>query len=361
MNSFFLTVLSFSILLLHPCATETEGNRSLQTAQYNYMEHLRRATHDMGIKGTYVDDSEPANDQAPGTLLATSFKDTHIAGGRMDIGSYTSTVTLLFTVPHQKEIKAIGKSEIWIFPSLETPLEEGWYKLTLALVITMPDFNKPVEADKIVYWHSTDDCIMIDVTGQTKSIARKLSKRSLNETLVTVEVSIIDKLKLIRNLPKKSEWHQTCLALSPRNDDNSFLVVKYYSDKEINESRPASVEKRSIENSNSSGGCQPVPFYVNLKVIYGDWIVSPRGEVDIQACSGTCDIVDDYRLFSSRAFLKHRLRNVGNSISVPSKLNLDVSCTPLDFEHLVLLIYVNTGDYYVLVEYPVKVKTCGCQ
>ena len=284
----------------------------------------------------------------------------------MDVGSSSASTTLLFTVPQQKEIKAIGKSEIWLFPSLDTPVEEGWYKLELALVITMPDFNNPVEADKTVYWRSTDGCLMIDVTGQTKAIARKLSKRALNKTLVTVEVSIIHKLKLIGNLPKEKEWQQVCATLSPRSNNNSFLVVKYYSDKEINDSIRSSVEKRnlekrSIDRFNTSGGCSLSPFIVDLEVIYGDWVMSPKEAVDIKACTGTCDIVDDFPLFSSRAFLKDRIRNVKETLGVPSEMNLDVSCVALTFEPLTLLIYVDDDDYYALVDFPIKATSCGCR
>ena len=56
-------------------ASETEKT----SPQYIYMERLREVTHDMGFVGTTRENRETSSEgstQNPGTLLATSFKDT---------------------------------------------------------------------------------------------------------------------------------------------------------------------------------------------------------------------------------------------------------------------------------------------
>ena len=59
--------------------------------------------------------------------------------------------------------------------------------------------------------------------------------------------------------------------------------------------------------------------------------------------------------------MKDRIRNVKETLGVPSEMNLDVSCVALTFEPLALLIYVNDDDYYALVDFPIKATSCGCR
>lgn len=73
-----VVALTFLCLILQ---SHAEGAaREEGSPQFIYMELLRQHTHDMGVIGTTMEGTDDGgselNSQAPGTLLATSFKDT---------------------------------------------------------------------------------------------------------------------------------------------------------------------------------------------------------------------------------------------------------------------------------------------
>lgn len=271
----------------------------------------------------------------------------------MDTNS--GAVNLHFTVPQQQDSSDIVKSELWLFPSLQAVLPSDWYTVRFLLTSTLPSFNRPIETVSEVKWKSSDGCAMVDATVLTKKIARKLRNYQLNETLVDLKVQIFSITPLYSVL-KEEEWQQVCKSLSPRSSNSSFLVVKYYSDQVS--STTSERKKRSTLNdggrySEDESPCSVVPFYVNLTEAYGTWVVSPRGLTDIRACAGACDVASSLHLFSSRALLKDRLRDLSKYDVQP------VTCVPVAFEPLPFLIY--QVDYYVLVEYQVKATKCGCR
>ena len=287
-----------------------------------------------------------------------------MGGAQIDVDGDESSVTLQFTVPQQREPNAIDKAELWLFPSFNAPLEDRWYKLSLGFVIFLEGFNNPVEAPKNVYLRGRDECIMVDLTRETKIIARKLNKSNLNETLVTVVVGLHHKEEVLNWRPEE-EWQQTCSALSLRSSNTSFQVVKYFSDEgkssDSARKRRTVVQRQVPAVDAKPSGCSLVPFDIDLQEVYGDWIVSPTEPVNVGACSGICDINSNSKLFSSRAVLKDRLINVKDTLPYLPYHDLDVSCVPLTFDPLVFLIHVETTDYYVLVEYPIKATSCGCR
>ena len=276
-----------------------------------------------------------------------------VGSGRFDVSTDVDPVKLQFTVPRQQDSGDIVKSELWLFPTLESTQDDGWYEIRLTLFAKMKYLNKEreFETNERIYWRSSDKCVMVVATDLTKKIARRLKRHGINETLIDLTLEIIMIRPLI-NAPKEAEWQQTCRALSPRSSNNSFLVIKYYSDQE---STTTGRKKRSTvptTTSESPSSCSLVPFRVNLTEVFGSWIISPRELVDIKDCKGTCDVVSDYKLFSPRAVLKDRLKD---SIKYEQK----VSCVPTAFEPVAFLIYQE--DYYVLVEYLVSATACGCR
>lgn len=73
-----VAVLPFLYLILQSHADGTVRDEG--SPQFIYMERLRLLTPGMGVSGTTIDGASGGgnelNSQAPGTLLATSFKDT---------------------------------------------------------------------------------------------------------------------------------------------------------------------------------------------------------------------------------------------------------------------------------------------
>ena len=277
-----------------------------------------------------------------------------MGSSRFDVSTDVDMVKLQFTVPQKQDSSDIVKSELWLFPTLESKQDDGWYEIRLSLSAKMKSLNKAraFQTNELVYWRSSDKCVMVVATDLTKRIARRLKKRGINETLIDLTLEILMIRPLI-NAPKEAEWQQTCRALSPRSGNNSFLVIKYYSDKE-NTSTTGRKKRSTVPTttSESPSCCSLVPFRVNLTEAFGSWIISPRELVDIKDCKGNCDVVSDYKLFSPRAVLKDRLKD---SI----KYKQEVSCVPTAFEPVAFLVYQE--NYYVLVEYLVSATACGCR
>ena len=299
------------------------------------------------------------------TIICILFSAADMSGAQIDVGGDQSSVRLQFTVPQQSEPNAIENGELWLFPSFNTPLEDRWYKLSFGFIIRLREFDNVVETRRVLYWRSTDECIKVNLTKHTKKIASRIKRKNLNETLVTVDVTLHHKEVVLAGRMEE-EWQRTCSALISRSSNTSFLVVKYFSDEEESQSDSARKRRTTVEDPVPSvdakpSGCSLVPFNVNLQEVYGDWIVSPTEPVNVGACSGTCDINSNSKLFSARAIFKDRLINMKDTLPDLPSHDLDVSCVPLTLKPLVFLIHVETTDYYVLVEYPIKATSCGCR
>ena len=381
-------ILAFSQVLNEVTAgnglPQGNGDPAKDSPQYIYMERLRK------VARTMTESVETTGDDAhtPGTLLATSFKDTckHYGtflctcerlaffadtnGGQIGGGGVSSSIDLHFTVPQQTtnaigsqdESRPISKSELWLFPNFNVPKNERWYEVSLGFVFTLEGFNRPVEAEVgNILWRGSDDCIMVDLTPQTKIIDRKLKRRGLNETLVHVRVTVHHREEYHGPTPHVEEWQNTCSSLSHRTTNTSFLVVKYFSD-ETEVSEDTSRSRRRVENlpqSNSSlpEFCSLIQFKVRLQEVFGNFITSPTEPVDIGACVGKCDISLTGELFSKRAMLKDRMRSLP---SIP-KEHFTVNCVAQTVVPLNVLIHDDREDSYFLVKLPIKANTCGCR
>ena len=287
------------------------------------------------------------------------------------MGDLSSTVNLHFTVPqlstnadgNQETSRPIEKAELWLFPTSNPSSEGQWYKLTLGFVFDLYDFNKNVESQvENVLWRDSDECMMVDLTSATKVIARKLKKRELNETDVTAEVTVRQKVKLPKSAsPSVQEWQHTCSFLNARTSNTSFLVVKYISD-EVDDSGRVKKRRAAVKDKPSTANCcSLITYEVQMQDVFGDWVVSPNGPVDVGACAGVCDVAINRFKFSPRALLKDRLRTMINPHLHAPGYDFGVSCAPLTFDPLILLIHVEAQDSYVLMDFPVKAKTCGCR
>ena len=301
-------------------------------------------------------------------FTVTSF--FYTVDGQTGVGDLSSSVYLHFTVPqlstgangNQETSRPIEKAELWLFPSFNTPSSDAsvrWYELTLGFVFDLDGFNKDVDAYVDVLWRDSDECLMVDLTSATRKIARKLKNRDLNETLVTAKVTLHDKVKLSNRSPSLEEWQHTCSYLSPRTSNTSFLVVKYITDEDDSSSNRR--KRAAATEPPSAGCCSLIEHTVRLQEVFGDWVVSPTGLVDVGACAGICDVTINRFYFSPRALLKDRLRTLTNTDSLESGLDFEVSCAPLTFDPLILLIHVAATDSYILMDYPVKAKSCGCR
>ena len=281
----------------------------------------------------------------------------------------SSSVTLHFTIPQQstngiesQEVsRPISKAELWLFPDFSSQVDDHWYKLTFGFVFTLEGFNRPVETqvDNIL-WRSSDECVMVDLTAQTKIIDRKLKKCNLNETFVNVWVTVHHIEEYHGTTPEVQEWQNTCSSLSSRSSNTSFLV---FTDEE--NSSYGQGTKRAVPDDyrwttgNETEGCSLVEYKVSLQEVFGTWVASPTELVDVGACSGRCDVNKDRDLFSPRAILKARLRNVQSPVSHMPNHNFQVFCTPVTFEPLLLLIHIREANSYALVDYLVKAFDTG--
>ena len=285
----------------------------------------------------------------------------------------SSSIDLHFTVPRQSangissedDSKPISKSELWLFPSFDSPRDDRWYAITLGFVFTLEGFNRPVETEVNVLWRGSDECIMVDLTGQTKIIDRKLRKRNLNETLVHVKVTVHHKEEYHGSTPQIQEWQRTCSALSQRTSNTSFLVVKYFTAKEdtSDETRKKRSTAESSIQSNSSlpeSGCSIKTYRINLREVLGDWVASPSDEVELGVCAGACNVEENKGLFSQQAILKDRLRN-NDLLHNPNSYNFDVHCIALKVKQMTILIDMNKIESYVLFNLPIQAHTCGCR
>lgn len=316
-------------------------------------------------------------------------------GGRIGGGGVSGSINLHFTVPQQsttaigkEEAKPIAKSELWLFPRFDdVPQDQRWYEISLGFVFTLSGFNKPVETQVDgIRWRGADECIMVDLTTQTKIIDRKLKKRNLNETQVNVRVTVHHREEYHGPIPTEQEWQRTCSSLSSRASNNSFLVVKYFSDerpstegrkkRQVAYDRPQPIDERpSIEGrkkrrvaydhpqpieDSSTEGCSLVSYNVSLQEVFGPWVVSPSELVDVGACAGTCSS-NNGNLFTPRSQLKDRLSHSHHSPSVIPNHVFQVNCIAIRSSAMQFLIYMEETNSLVLVNYPIKAKACGCR
>ena len=290
-------------------------------------------------------------------------------GGQISAYDEDSTICLNFVVPqhsasgNQDEARSIAKSELWLFPSFNTT-DKRWYQLSMGFVFRLEEFNKPVEAEiSNILWRGSDDCIMVDLTTQTKIIERKLKKRQLNETVVEVTISVTHK-ELYHGDVHDLDWQQMCSTLTSRTSNTSFIVVKYFSDEErVSQTTQRKRSTTVVEDDRipPREGCSLIPHEVRLQDAFGAWVVSPEGPVDVGACSGFCDASTDHHLFTARALLKERLRNLSLAMSPTSSHLFDISCIATEFDPLIFVAHVQERDSYVLLDLPVKAKTCACR
>ena len=282
---------------------------------------------------------------------------------------------LRFTIPQQsesaiaskEETRAISKSELWLFTNFtNTPRDNRWYQITLGFVFTLEGFNRPVETQvENLLWRGSDECIMVDLTPQTKIIDRKLKKRNLNATVVDVKVTVHHKEEYHGpSTPRAQEWQDTCSSLSQRTTNTSFLVLKYFPDDEGEIVEERRKKKRSIvdvpprpTNSSLATGCSLRELNVRLNEVLGNWIVSPTDEIDVGICAGTCDLVQSRALFSPQAMLMDRLSNMG--LSTVSNYNYKVSCVAVTLTPINVLIRMEAS--YILFNLPIRAHTCGCR
>ena len=277
-----------------------------------------------------------------------------MASSRFDVSTDVDPVKLQFTVPRQQEISNIVKSELWLFPTLESTQDGGWYEIRLSLSAKMKYLKKArtFETNESIYWRSSDKCVMVVATGLTKKIARSLKRHGINEILIDLTLKILQIRPLI-NASKEAEWQQTCRALSPRSSNNSFLVIKSYSDQEST-STTGRKKRSTVSNTTSESptSCSLVPFRVNTTEVFGSWIILPP-IININDCQGSCSFSLDRNLFSLHAVLKGRLMGY-------IKNEQEVCCVPIAFKPVTFLI-ARPEDKYVIVQALISATACGCR
>ena len=304
------------------------------------------------------------------------------------VGGEGSKTTLQFRVPKQRSTsgnsKLPQKAELWLFPRISNEPNARWYEVTLGFVFKL--FNKEWEVEKRIRWRSSDECIMVDLTSSIQRIDKRLQKRKkINETLANVSVTVHHISEFSNNnIPNEQDWQRVCRSeLQNRSSNTSFLVVQYFSDspegsKEnrkkrtvTNEALPHSSKRDSVnvrrrkreiaELPSMEQGCSKYTHMVRLQDVFGDWVVAPTEEVDVGLCYGFCKMDSNPEAFTPRGILKNRLHNIGDKDSPVPSDHFAVKCTPLAFEPVIFLIHIEETDSYILIDYPIKVKSCGCQ
>lgn len=314
-----------------------------------YIDYLDTYYHAVGFGGQIGDDVSKIelNFTVPQKSIAS---DSESRSRRETTGAITS----------EEEPRPITRSELWLFPNFDSQREGRWYKIELGFRFKMEKFKRHMAADAIAYWKDTDDCMMVDLTRETKNIDRKLQKKNLTETTINVIVTVHHKEEYHGSIPAVQSGQKTCYPLSNRSSNTSFLVVKYFPDESeesstVERKRRDTVETPQTRNS-SSQSCSVREFKVKLQDAFGDWVASPKESVDVGICRGECDIENNQVLFSKRAILKDRLNNL------VQRHSFEVSCTPVSLTSTTILIQEkNLNSSYFLVNWPIKVHACGCR
>lgn len=302
-----------------------------------------------------------------------------------------SITTLQFRVPKQRSTsgsnqndkKLPQKAELWMFPRISNEPNARWYEVTLGFEFRL--FNKIWEVDEHIRWRSSDECIMVDLTSSIQKIDKRLQRRKkINETLANVTVTVHHITELTsNNIPNEQDWQKICRSeLQNRSSNTSFLVVQYFSDSPegstenrkkrtaTNEALTNSIKRDSVnvhrrrqiaELPSTERGCTNYTHMVRLQDVFGDWVVAPTEEVDVGLCYGFCRMDLNIAAFTPRGILKNRLKNVGDKDSTVPSDHFEVKCAPLAFEPVIFLIHMEETDSYILMDYPIKVKSCGCQ
>lgn len=313
------------------------------------------------------------------------------------VGGEGSTITLTFRVPKQRSMsdsnqsdknsKLPQKAELWMFPRISNEPNARWYEVDLGFLFNL--FNKEWEVDERIRWRSSDECIMVDLTPSIQRIDKRLQRRrKINETLANVTVTVHHITELTgNNIPNEQDWQKICRSeLQNRSSNTSFLAVQYFSDSpegstenrkkrtatnealtntikrdSVNVHRRQIAELPSMKLPSMERGCTNYTHMVRLQEVFGDWVVAPTEEVDVGLCYGFCRMDLNIAAFTPRGILKNRLKNVGDKDSTVPSDHFEVKCAPLAFEPVIFLIHMEETDSYILMDYPIKVKSCGCQ
>lgn len=302
---------------------------------------------------------------------------------QITVGGEGSQTTLQFRVPKQRSMsgsqnkKEPQKAELWMFPRISNEPNGRWYEVELGFDFSL--FNKKWEVKKLIHWRNSDDCIMVDLTSSIQKIDRRLrKKKNINETLANVSVTVNHMKELLNNFPKEQDWQKTCkFELQNRSSNTSFLVAQYFSNSpgsstENRKKRTATTHSNKRDSLNlhrrrrqtvalpsMERGCTKYTHMVRLQEVFGDWVVTPTEEVDVGLCYGFCNLDNNPEAFTPRGILNNRLKNMVDKNSPVASDHFEVNCTPLAFEPIIFLIHIE--DSYILMDYPIKVKSCGCQ
>lgn len=275
---------------------------------------------------------------------------------------------LQFTIPKQRDAEStISKAELWLFPNMQSVPPGKLLKITLVATVTLPHANSPRRQSFSHSWKTDEGCVPLDMTSLTKKISNYLRKRGLTESNVTVQIEVVqtqqyDLTLTDSNVGLGRNYLPICQDLRARTSNTSFLVVKYFDEASrgsttngsLSSSRYNKREAPSVESKSKVDNCSLTNMVVNLTEAYGQFVVAPISK-DIKDCQGNCQITNFDR-FSSHALLKERLRWMTGQ----DESELSVSCVPIAFEPLELLIHQES--HFLIVEFPDMIaKECGCR
>lgn len=288
----------------------------------------------------------------------------------------SNTLSLLFTIPKQRDGNMIQKAELWIFPDMTSSLATFQSPVTVAMLATahLANSRRPRTDSFTFTWKPEEGCIPIDLTQLTLKLARKISSEEQDEVNVTITLEVLDAFVTGQSTSLVTEGGcgdllPACISLQQRTSNTPFLVIKYFTYN--GESKVAGVEGEGEEGEQEEGAsdakrhlpgrrreapddgnCKLERLLVNLTDIYGDFVVRPL-QADIRDCSGTCDS-SQFKLYSSHALVKERMNYFTGDAG------LSVCCSPSEFEPLELLIYQD--GYFLIVEFSDLVATkCSCR
>lgn len=299
----------------------------------------------------------------------------------------TNEIQLEFPIPKVSTTGDGPEVELWILPDKSQTPPNKVDKITFRAVADIPQASNPRIHIANLLWNTNQDCVQLNLTSLSRKISKILQKKNLNETIMSLAVSIVRVEELEGEFQPNASvnpfHHDLCNSMLQRESNDSFLVIKNYDERGIQDQfsqqpgPPASASAQkshnndkvlpmglsaagasvSVSRQHADSSCGVVPLVVNLTDVYGDFIKAPI-VIDVRDCSGRCTLLHDSSKFSKHGEIKERLKFLpgGESLS-----NYEPSCTPIKFQPLQVLIGLQAKSDVIVQMSDLVVDRCACQ
>lgn len=278
-------------------------------------------------------------------------------------------IALEFKIPSQGTEVEDQDTELWIIPDKSQVPKNKVMEIRFLVEANIPQASNGRSYQSHLFWDTNEDCVVFNLTGLSKKIYRVLQKRNLNDSNVSVTVEItkmVESDSKIENNTINILHRDLCSALSQKETNTSFLIVKNYNEMDTprltrwysrrdTSAVSGNFSTESIESSVAS--CETVPLVVNLTQVYGDFIKAPT-VTDIKDCSGRCTLHLDGKYFSKHGEVKERLKLLPGGEMLSS---FEPSCKVIQFRPLHVLINLQDKSDVIIQLCDLVVDKCACQ